>query len=143
MKRWHNILGEGGERLTILSLLPRVDAPPPADPVAVPLHELAARLGEMTSDDVVAVLTVTGGAVVSSDEETIAALTDQLGALASGDGSMVAEIRVLGADPGEGADLVDDLADVDAAIDRFVDLARQHERAVLSVVVRRAPTPDP
>jgi hypothetical protein len=105
MSRWHNILGENGQRLTILSVLPRV-APDLESQVELSLREAIDELFRIAGEDgharVVLDVRVHGDdepQLTTEENLSLRELADRLYRSFGPDGDSVAVLRTLG--PGD------------------------------------------
>ena len=104
MSRWHNILGEDGQRLTILSVLPRV-TPDPATQVELSLREAIDELFRIAGEDgharVVLDVSVRGDdepQFTTEENLSMRELADRLYGSFGSEGDSAAVLRTLGPD---------------------------------------------
>jgi hypothetical protein len=144
VRSFHNILGERGQRLTILSLLPSVTAGA-GEVEEVPVGELPGRIYQIAGGDggdILASVTIgETGEVTTSDRQALHSLVDELVDIAEREGAERAEIHYLvsedDAEDGDGSTAAE-------AVERLLAAARSSDQsvAVLGVVLRRDPTVD-
>ncbi len=139
MRSLHNILGEHGQRLTILSLLPAVNEGGPEQVEECAVGDLPGRIYQIAGGDQVDILAAVtlgqGGEVTVSDRQALHAVVDQLVRTAEADGAQRAEIHYLGPDD---LDEEDDGTALTAAVEKMLADARSSGQtvAVLGVVLR-------
>jgi hypothetical protein len=146
VRSFHNILGEHGQRLTILSLLPSLKREGAEEVEECPVEELPGRMYQIAGGeeaDILAAVTLgKAGDVTVSDHQELRALVDQLVHSAEAEGAQRAEIHFIDADD-IGRD--DDGSALAASVKQMLVDARASGQtvAVLGVVLRADPEPAP
>jgi hypothetical protein len=141
MRSLRNIFGEGGQPLTVLSLLPRAAVPERA-PFEVAAGDLEGELCRIAGGDGPARSVVTidaDGQVATHPQQTFAEVARRVLGLAGGDVGAPVELRVLQAEGWTGEDGPDDAEVRSAVATLFAPDPEGTPVTVFSVVLRHPP----